>query len=103
MILSIKDRIAIQFIIPKQGRIIEMTTASTIMDLVKFTPQEITDFELKDTLNGGATWNSLKERNIKIELTPEQAELLRKAIAKFDETGEITIDMLPVIKKIQSP
>lgn len=101
MKLSIKDQLVILLILPKQGRLIEMQTVAGIIEAVRFSPEEIKDYNLRDT-ETGPSYDIKKERDIDIALLPQQIEVLQRAISRLDEQGGISVDMLSTIEKINS-
>ena len=101
MKLTIKDRLVIPALLPKQGRIIEMQTVAGIIDQVKFTPEEITRYGLVDS-PGGATWNSKIKGDIEVSFLPEQINVLKSGVVKMDESESVTFDMIETIMKIQA-
>lgn len=100
MKLSIKERILLSQILPKKGRLIEMSLANSIAKKVMMQSSEIEDYEIKDTDNGGVTWNPKKAIDIDVEFTISEREILKGAVNKLDESGEISIDLLPLCDKI---
>lgn len=100
MNLNIKDRLIIPSLLPREGRLIEMQLAKSIIDAVHFTPQEISQFEIKDSLSG-TTWNPKAAKEINIDFTPEQLTIIKKTIKAKDDAGEIIVDMLDTIKKFE--
>lgn len=98
--LSVLDRLIIPQLLPKQGRIIEMTITQSIVEYVQFSPKEISEFGLKDT-GKGTEWNQNSAREIDVELTKEQAELLLKGITTKDDNGEVTLEMVPTVGKLK--
>lgn len=50
--LSLLERMELQFILPREGKYIEMTLAGRIAEMVKVTAQEIKEYELKDVQGG---------------------------------------------------
>lgn len=97
--LTVIDRLVIPELLPRQGRIIEMQITQSIIDYVRFTPQEISDFEIKDS-EKGTQWNISKAKEIEVELTKEQSDLILRGIAKKDADEEATREMLGTIDKL---
>jgi hypothetical protein len=101
MNLTIKDRLIIPLLLPKQGRLIEIQTVAGIMGMVKFIPGEINAYEIKDSPTG-TTWNQDKAQAIDVSFLPEQISVLKSSVQKIDESGQVTFDMIETILKIQS-
>lgn len=103
MNLSIKDRVVIMGSLPRQGKLIEMQTASGLMEMIKFTPEEIHAFGLRDQENGSIQWDhTAANYNKEITLLPEQIALIKKGFITLDEQSGITIDMIDTINKINA-
>lgn len=100
MKLSIKDRLLIGQLLPKQGKRIEMIIAQSIIESINFTSKEITDFEIKDVDGGGVRWNTAKSIEADFPFTTEQLDLLKVGIKKLDDEAQFTIDLLPLYDKI---
>jgi hypothetical protein len=99
--LNIKDRIIIQGTIIKEGGLIELTIAQSIMDAIKFTPKEISKYQLKED-KGATVWNPEKDENIDLQLTNEQIEVLKKSVKIIDEGGRVQMSMVDTFNKINS-
>lgn len=100
MKLSIKERILLPAILPSEGKMIEMIINRSIKNKLVFTEDEITDFELVDNDNGSISFNPKKHRDVEIEFTSEQLNILKKAVNSIDEAGKVTDDLLPIFEKI---
>lgn len=88
--------------LPKQGKLIEMQTVSGLIDMIKFTPDEINKYGIADQDNGSIKWNRDKEQNKEITLLPEQIAIIKKGFIALDEQSGITIDMIDTINKINA-
>lgn len=102
LILSVADRLLLPDLLPPQGRRIEMITVQSIMNLVNFTPEEVAMFELKDMPDGSVTGNPKKFTDKSLTLTAEQANILKSIPHKLDEGGKVTLELLPLIDKIDA-
>lgn len=100
--LTIKERVLLPGILPNSGRKIEMILVRDLLERVEFTPLEIAEFNLKDLGDGRIVWDPRRERELEIELTSQQIELLKKAANALDEAGKVTTDNLPLLEKIDA-
>lgn len=100
MKLTIKERIITQAIIIKQGGLIELTLAKSLVNKTMFTAKEIADYEMKDTADG-AQWNPHKETEPKdFDFTKEEIEILKKSVKIKDEEQQLHIDMIDFCNRI---
>lgn len=97
MKLSVVDRLILLDILPHQGKIITMQNIQALKNNLTFTPLEINEWGIKDT-ERGVTWNN-KIKEIDIEITPQQEEILKTEIKNLDAEQKITLIMLDTIKK----
>src|SRR5690606_33014430 len=97
--LTIKDRVYIPAILPKEGAMIEMITVRGIIKKVEFTPEEIEGLNIRDS-EKGVTW--AKDKTIEVEFTATEKEILVKSIKQMDEEKKIPLDMLPTAEKLFS-
>lgn len=97
--LSIIDRLILPQLLPQQGGKIEMLLANSLTKMIDFSPEEISEYGLKDQ-NGYVTWSNGKE--VDYEFTPEQVDLLKSVSKRADEEGKITQQNLPLIEKIDN-
>lgn len=102
IVLTIADRIILGSLLPTHGGKIKMILIKTIADQVEFTPKEITEFELNDKGGGLVTWNVTKGREFRMTFTPEQVQVLKESIQEADKREQVTVQMLPLIEKIEA-
>ena len=95
--LSVLDRLLLPQLLPQSGGKIEMLLMESILEKIKFTPEEISKYGLKDD-NGGITWSN--GQAVEFEFTGEQVEIMRSASKQADEQKKITRENLSLIKKI---
>jgi hypothetical protein len=100
LILSVKERLQLIQHLPANGGRIEMIVVANLGKHVEFTPEEISEYELKDAPGGGVRGNVLKFQDKSFSLTPDQVNILKSIPAKLDEAKQITIDLLPLLDKI---
>lgn len=100
--LTLKERVLLPGILPTSGRKIEMILANDLLKRAEFTPQEVAEFGLKDLGNGRIVWDPRKEKDLELDLTKEQVELLKKASETLDNEGRVTRDTLPLLEKIDA-
>lgn len=98
MKLTIKDRIVLLTLLPRQGGLIELQTIKGLIQVLEFTSQEIEEYQLRDTDNG-VLWNKDKEKEKEITFTDAQINLIKKSINEADKNKTLTLEMLETIEK----
>lgn len=98
--LSIKDRLTMNLLLPKEGNIICMTVAKDVTDKVKLSQVEIKNVDLK-VVEDNFKWNAKKDKGKVVLFTTAELEILRLQITKLDEQNKITLEILPLCEKIR--
>lgn len=98
--LNVKERVLFPGILPGSGKKIEMILISDLLKKAEFTPLEIAELGLKDIGGGRVRWDPRKNPEKTIEITKEQAEILKRASEALDNEGKVTLDLLPLLEKI---
>lgn len=97
--LSVKDRLMLAPIIPTAGSRLEMINAKSLLQKVEFTAEEIERFELKD-IAGGIQGNPQKFIDVDMAITDGELNVLKLAPRYADLNRLVTIDILPLLDKI---
>lgn len=100
MILTIKDRILINQLFPKEGNLVQQILVRDIVNKTQLTQEEVTESEFK-VVNNGYSWNPATKAK-EFEFTQAELDLLREQINKLDKEGKITQDLLDLCLSIQS-
>lgn len=96
--LTIKDRIVLLTLLPRQGGLIELQTIKRLIQILEFTSEEIEKYQLKDTANG-VRWNKEKEEEKEVIFTDSQINIIKKSINEADKNKTLTLEMLETIEK----
>lgn len=101
MKLNIKERLFFnaQFL-PKSGGFIGMLTVDNMRKKVVFTPEEIEEFELTDSIDGSVSWDKSKEREAEFEFTDSEVAILKKTLQELDKEEKVTNDLLSICIKV---
>ena len=91
--LFIKDRIAVEGLLPKEGNIITMTLVKDIRSKVGLTQAELTKYEFKVAKNGGLQWTG-ETKPAAFTFTHAEIELMKTQIAELDNQQKISADLL---------
>lgn len=98
--LSVKDRVLLNAILPTKGERIEMILVADLKSQIEFTLAEIDEYELKDLPGGGLSGNPKKIQDKSLSISVAQAALLKELPLKLNKEKNITVDMLPLLDKI---
>jgi len=99
--LDTRDRLILQNILPQKGDLITQTIVKDIIEKCKFTQAELIEGGFKsDDKNGSITWDTTKTKTKKINFSPAELNILKKAVQKLDEEGEINQDNISICSKI---
>ena len=97
---SVKDRLTLPGLLPKQGSMIGLEIASNIKDKLKFTPKEIELLQFKDRPDGGVSWSPGLEKPFEIEFEKSEIKLIKQGISQLDKAEQITSDQYDLCKRI---
>lgn len=100
LFLTITERAIFPELIPERGRKIEIILGADLLKQTEFSIEEISEFELRDHGEGRITWNTSKEREKEILVSPEQEEFLKSASDRLDKEGKVTRYNISLLQKI---
>lgn len=100
MKLTIKDRIVLSGLYPKEGDMLTQILIREIGEKTRIGSEEAKEIELK-TSAVGVTWNVSKATEKEIEFTNSELRLLKERVSKLDKEKKITQEMLDLCVKIQ--
>ncbi|HDY89983.1 MAG TPA: hypothetical protein ENH82_17915 [bacterium] len=98
--LSVKDRLVLPGLLPKQGSMIDLEIASNIRDNIKFTPKEIEQLQFKDRPDRGVVWVAQAEVSFEAEFENSEIELIKQGIDQLDKGRQMTSDQYDLSKRI---
>jgi len=99
--LDVKETLGLNKLLPKKGGMLSMLTIKSLQEKIAFTEDEIKQSGIIENNNHGSTsitWTNNIEKDI--EITESEKKILNDEIKSLDDQGEITIDMLDLIQKI---
>ena len=98
--LEFKERFTLKNLFPKTGNIIGQILVRDIGNKVDLTQDELTEYDVKidKTL---ITWNIIKAKAKKIELTEAELTFLKDQVDRIDKAEEITPEILSLCLKIK--
>ena len=99
MKLSLKNRLILEAILPKEGKFETLIVVQDIRKKITITQEEIVGFEIKSTDNGAISWN---EKGVKSEVDTEYSEVetseTAKASTKKSDDEKLNIDDIELYK-----
>lgn len=98
--LSVKDRLILPNLLPKQGSMIDLEVISNIKENIRFTPKEIEQLKFKDLPNGGVTWNPKEDKPFDAIFENSEIKLMKQGIKQLDESRQITANQYDLCKRI---
>ena len=101
MLFSVLHRIQLGQVLPSKGTFEDLIIREDILDKVKITQEEITEFEIK-TIENRLQWNGEKAKDIEIELTNAETEHVKKALKDLSEKKELDASYLSLYKLFNS-
>jgi len=100
MEFSVKDRLLLAGLLPKEGNIITLILARDIKQKVEISQDEFKKYDFKTIDNGSVRWQEPK-KGFKITFTGAEMELLRTQVDSLDNTEKITDELLTLCLKIR--
>lgn len=99
MRLTVKDRIILQQILPGQAGLKEIGNIIECSGLLDLTDKEKDEFDYKEE-NGSITWNPDLDTEREIELRHDHITVLKNAVQKLDDNGQVTVQQYETFVKI---
>lgn len=101
MKLSVKERLVVGSLLPKEGNIMVQTLARDIREKTKLLQKEFKDVGFKVTPQGGYQWDKKKAKSKKVDFTSAELGLLKKQVDILDKQNKITQELLDICLKIK--
>lgn len=99
MKLTVKDRIILQQILPGQASLKEIGNIIECSSLLDLTDKEKAEFGYKEE-NGSITWNPDLDTAREIKLKHDHVTVLKNAVQKLDDNGQVTVQQYETFVKI---
>lgn len=100
MKLTIKNRMLINELYPKESNLISQILVKDINEKINITQKDIKKYEIKSNQNS-LTWNTEKDKGLEVDFTDKEIELLKEQVEKLDKENKITQDNLDLCLKIR--
>lgn len=102
LILTVPERLLIPLMLPKSSGMIGMELKRSVVNKIRFSPEEISEYELKDTDNGMIVWNKLKAKDREFRFEDSEVNFMKKAVEALDKAEQITDDNYDLAKKLMA-
>ena len=99
LVLSVKDRLMLQGVLPQSGDLISQTIVKDIQDKIRITQQEMTEGEFRAEKES-IMWNPLKVKEVEFDFTNAEVNTLKDAVKKLDEEKKITMENIEMCLKV---
>jgi hypothetical protein len=98
--LTIQDRRILSTLLPFKGGLEAMQVVVGIIELIKYTPEEIKEYNIVTHTNGLTTWDTSKDTEGKeYEFNKMQTDYIIEKLKDMDNLSEITLQHLPLYFK----
>lgn len=101
MILTVKERLTFNQIMPEKGKLDEMTFKREILEKVQFNSDELEAIEFKQLENGNVSWEQEKAEDKEVEFKPKELVFLESQVQRLDSESGITDHLYSLCKKIK--
>jgi len=100
MKLSIKERIALQGILPQNGGMSKMILVRELIAKTAITGEDVQKTGMIDTPEGNTIWDASKDPLKEFTFNEAEFTLLKNSAEEADKSEKITMDNLTLIEKI---
>lgn len=101
MKLSVKERILISKLYPREGNLMTQTLVKDIIKKVELKQDYLKKIDFKSSPQG-FTWDSKKAKDINFDFTDSEVNLLKNEVDKLDKGNKITQEILDLCLKIKN-
>lgn len=99
MKLSLKNRLLLEVMLPKEGKFETLIVVSDIRKKIAITQKEIVEFEIKSLDSGGITWNHMWVKSeIDIEFSEIEISEIAKTLKKKSDDEKLLVDDIELYK-----
>lgn len=96
MKLTIKERLLLQQLLPKEGNYLTLKVIMDLQSALGFPESELAELGITQE-NGKISW--AKEKDKDIEIGEVGKKLIATALKDLDKQGKLTFDVLPLFDK----
>jgi len=100
MKLTIKERVTIVALYPRESDLITQVLVKDLKEKIKLSQEEIKEIELKKE-GMGYVWNTQKAKNKDIDFTKMEIIFLKEQVDRLDKEKKISLDLIDICLKIR--
>lgn len=97
MKLSVRERIILSNILPKEGSFVTLTIKNDLLSKTNITQEEIKELDMKFDDNG-IVWNIQKEKEKDFEFTELEERLIKTELKELDKRDALNEDTFNLYK-----
>lgn len=99
MTLSLRDRLILPSILPTEGSFTKIVIKNDILDKVKITQEEITEFEIKSNEeNNSVNWNQTKEKPLDVSFSGLESNLIKECLENLSNEEKLNDETFSLYK-----
>lgn len=101
MLLTVKERLLLQMLLPAKGNVVSLRVIKEAQDALSPSAREKLEVELivnKDT--GAVSWNGEKDIPVEVPLSIHALDLLKDELRKREDKQELGLDYLKLYEAI---
>jgi len=101
MKLTIKDRLVIGNLYPKEGDILTQLLVKSIKEKVRITEEEIKEIQLRKFPNGNISYQTDRAKELLVDFTEDELTVLKQQVEKLDKQKKVTQSLVDLCIKIK--
>ena len=99
--LSVKDRLVLLNILPEQSSLATLRIVRELREGLSFSEEEHQATTMRNLDDGRLMWEEGMVPDKEIEIGPKAASVIRDALAKLDQSDELTMDHLDMCDEFE--
>ena len=100
--LSVKDRLNLPGILPREGSLIEREIMDNIKTRVKLSPGEIERLNFRNHSGGGVIWDEEKEKIFEAKFHDSEIKIMKTGVDQLDKQKKVTDRQYNLCKRINA-
>ena len=95
MEFSVRDRIILTNLLPKEGNIVDLRIIRNLTDELGFDEHDLANFGMAQN-ETGVTWDPSKEQPKRVAIGPRAGAIIRERLEALNRANKLTADHLPL-------
>lgn len=100
MLLTVKERILIVSILPKESDFVTQKIVRDLKDLVGLSETDWKNYEIIQTPEGQVRWNPSKDTGAEFTLGDKAQDIIKGALKELDKQKKVTEDFISLFDKL---